>query len=281
MVSPILCLLVTGEDALKEFQLFVRSLEVWHPDAQLYVYTDSATRVHSVKTKCALHIKNTMDAYKGCSRKMMEASPGKIYDSQFKDYTYEKANAMAWAFAEEKDAGTNGVWFCDADITMLAPLPAIPEGANLALSPHYIREVDCGMFGKYNAGFLWIKETKLIDKWREAGHRSRFFEQAALEDVAKEATLYEFPSEVNFGWWRMFQAPAAPVTIQAKFSIHRPDTSVGIRYDGKPLQSVHTHWHEKTSATGAFNVWFVSFANRFKAHKPVQQLLSSIEKSLK
>ena len=284
-MAPTIALLVTGVDAAKEFQIFCHTLEQWHPDAALYVYTDSATDLSKIKFRGRLNIRAAMDTYKGLTRKDMEAQRGNIYDSLFKDYTYEKAAAIDWAFSTESSTIAEGVWFCDADITMLAPLPAIPTTALIALSPHGIREVDQRMYGKYNAGFLWIRDPALLAIWRAAGHGSRFFEQAALEQVAAAAAaaaagavggLYEFPPQVNFGWWRMFQATEAPPAIQGRFTVHRPDKSVGLRYDGAPLQTVHTHWHEKASATGAFNAFFFAVATKFSVHKPIAALLRQI-----
>jgi hypothetical protein len=38
-------LIVTGAEALVDFRIFCRTLEVWHPTAHLYVFTDSVTPV--------------------------------------------------------------------------------------------------------------------------------------------------------------------------------------------------------------------------------------------
>lgn len=271
-MNPHIGLIVTGAEAAREFELFTKSLEQWHPDATLYVYTDSATDLSKIAFKGKLHIKKALDAYKGLSRKTMEALPGKTQDSLFKEYTYEKAAVLEWMFESQPALKTTGAWFCDADITFCAPLPPIPESATLALSPHYIREVDCKLYGKYNAGFFWMKDPAHITTWRAAAASSRFFEQAALEDVAAAAgtALYEFPIQVNFGWWRMYQAAAAPPAIQAKFSLFRGDTGVGIRYDGAPLQSIHTHWHDTSrSSAGVFNAWYNEFTKKFASHKPL------------
>ena len=274
MPPPAIGLIVTGAEALHDFQIFVKSLEVWHPDAELFIFTDSSTDLSKVKFKGVMNVKVALDAYKGLTRKAMEAMPGKLYDSLFKDYTYEKAAVLEWMMEAKPCIKDYGAWFMDADITHLAPLPHIPETATLALSPHYIRESDYRLFGKYNAGYFWIKDRALIDVWRAHAPASRFFEQAALEDLGAAVgdKLHEFPIQVNFGWWRMYQASAAPPDIQKKFSIFRQDRSVGLRYDGVPLQSIHTHWHERTSVTGAFNDWFNAFTAKFAVHAPLKQL---------
>jgi len=279
MSTPLIGLIVTGSEALDDFRIFVKSLEQWHPKAKLYVYTDSITPINLIKTKCTITSKIALDAYKGKRRQEMENTKGKIYDSMFKDYTYEKANVLEWIFNTDPLAKSQGVWFMDADITHLAPLPAIPEGITLALSPHYIQPNDEMRFGKYNAGFMWFGNSTILEAWKIAGFTSHFFEQAALEQLVPLNTVYEFPIQVNYGWWRMFQSTTPPHINVTKFTLFRPDTSIGVRYDNAPLQSVHTHWYQMDkSATGMFNNWFISYLSRYRLHKPITYFLNNILK---
>ena len=253
---------------------------MWHPDATLYVFTDSATApaLREIRTRLTVHLRTALDAYSGKGRVEMEAMPGATYGTLWSDFMYQKAAVMEWIFATVP-SGTD-VWFLDADITLLAPLPSVPAAARVALSPHFIRDADCRLFGRYNGGFLMMRERALLDVWRAAGHRARFYEQSALEEVAAAATataaaaLYEFPPQVNFGWWRMYQGAETPAAIQAKFSLFRADAaSVGIRYDGAALQSVHTHWYDHARETGAFNAWFDAYTARFAGgHAPLRTL---------
>jgi len=272
---PSIGLIVTGRDALQEFRIFVKTLEVWHPDAHLFVYTDAKTDVQSIPFKGTVHIRSALTSYTGLNRKQMEQMPGKRYNSLWKDFMYEKANVIEWMFES-----TNEVWFMDVDISFLAPLPTIPSNASLALSPHYIKETDCRKFGTYNGGFLWMNKN-YVPQWRDAGHTSRFYEQAALEDIARIAKntgeLYEFPIQVNYGWWRMIQSLDPPSNIQSKFSIFRNEQSIGIRYDGLPLQSIHTHWSHTmfNQDPSFFNNWFRDFAKKYK-HKPLIHFLKTI-----
>jgi hypothetical protein len=271
VTAPHIALIVTGAEALADLVIFVKTLEVWHPDATLYVLTDSVTKIGDIRFKGTMHVRVALDAYRGLNRKAMEGLPGRIYDTLFKDYTYEKADVIEWAFSLGA-VGDKGVWFMDSDITHLAPLPDIPSSTTLALSPHYIRESDCRLYGKYNAGYFWLRDPSLVSAWRSAGFTSRFFEQAALEDIAVAAGsgLYEFPIQVNFGWWRMFQGLIPPAEVQASLSFNRADTSVGLRYKGVPLQSIHTHWYDTTgSATGVFNAWVNEYTRKFASHKPM------------
>lgn len=267
-------LIVSGEEALYDFQIFVKTLELFHSDIILWVGTDSATDFTKIKHTLTIHTKVLLDAYIGKRRQEMEALPGKIYDSLFKDYTYEKATVMEWIFSAVE---SQGVWFMDADIIHCAPLPTIPDGTTLALSPHYIRPVDEARFGKYNAGYMWLNDPTLLKKWREAGFSNTFYEQKPLEEVAKHAIIYEFPAHVNFGWWRMFQSPQSPPEIQSRFSIFRNEQSIGIRYNGIALQSIHTHSSDKSYGTnGMFNQWLLKYVERVKGHPKARQWKSIV-----
>ena len=272
---PLIGLIVTGTETLNDYKIFVASLEQWHPNATLFVYTDSATDIASVKTKCTVHTNNVLNSYTGLNRQKMEQIKGKEYSTLWTDFMYEKANVIQWIFDSEPTAARQGVWFMDADITHLAPLPTIPQGTTLALSPHYIRELDQARVGKYNGGYIWFGNPSILIHWKASGHTSRFFEQAALEDLTTSNTVYEFPIQVNYGWWRMFQSSLQPQEHATRFTLFRPDKSVGIRYDNQPLQSVHTHWYQiDNTATGFFNKFFLDFLNRFKMHKPMANLRS-------
>ena len=281
-MPPHIGLIVTGPTALKDFQVFVKTLHVWHPDAHLYIYTDSVTPVSTVTSAFPnARIKVALDIYSGKTRQHMEALPGTRYKHLFTDYTFEKAAVIEWMFQETPSlASSQGAWFLDADISILGQLPSIPSTATLALSPHYIRPRDESLYGHYNAGFLWMKDSRFIEPWRTAGHTSRFFEQAPLESIATQAGsgLYEFPIQVNFGWWRMFQGTASSAEIQAKFSFSRADTgSIGIRYDGVPLQSIHTHWYQRDrSITTVFNMWFNDLLTKFQSHPPINTFKRNI-----
>ena len=280
-MSPCIGLIVTGEDTLKELAFFLHTLEIWHPDARIFIYTDSSTepRIQKISFSGQIQCKVALDAYSGKNRRVMELLPGKLYNSLWKDYMYEKANVIDWMFSSQCEE--NGVWFMDADITFLAVLPSIPPHAELALSPHYIKERDTSRFGFYNAGFIWMKNPSYLSAWRKAGETSRFFEQSALEtiaDIAKEKqTLHEFPMQVNFGWWRMFQSSWSPQTIQSKFAIFRNSNSIGVQFDGYSLQSIHTHWDNKGEhALQEFNLWVRTFLLKFQKHRPIYKFLSII-----
>ena len=267
-------LVVTGAEALYDFQIFVSTLEKWEQDIVLYVATDDKTNISSIKHKCTINTKISMNAYTGKTRKIMEKTKGVIYDNLFKDFTYEKANVLRWMFEVQPSLKNTGAWLMDSDILHLGKLPTIPSSATLALSPHFVNIQDENLYGHYNAGMLWLKDVSLLDVWTKAGFTSRFYEQASLEEVAKAAqnTLYEFPVQVNYGWWRLYQGLSPSRELRSKFTVMDDPTSIGICYEGKPITSMHTHSRDRTpGANGYFNIWLTSWIHQFPDNVKVNE----------
>ena len=257
--------IATGADAILDLKTLLFSLDLFYsaatataataPKVALYILTDSISEpnIRAIKTaqqgknRCEIHTRTTLDSYKDAGgRKGMEARTGRIYDSLWKDFMMEKACAMEWAL--ESAVGAQGVWFLDADICLFSRLPELPTDCDVALSPHHIRTGDERLYGRYNGGFLWISREAAVPTlatWRGATHSSRFFEQAALEEVAKGASaLHEFVIQHNFGWWRLGQSSDPPDAIRRRFGYRRTAGTAGLTFDGAALGSIHTHLWE-------------------------------------
>jgi len=260
--------LVTGKQAVEDFKIFLYSLQLFvTPLPALHIATDDTTLplLTTLQYHGSREYYTIMNRYIGMDRKEMEAK------GVFKEYTSEKLRVIELAFVHAKD----GVWFFDADICFFGPLPVLPATATVGLSPHYIRKSDTDLYGVYNAGFVWLKDTSWVKVWRDAIPASRFFEQAALETVAKEAKdeLYEFDVNHNYGWWRMFQSPHSPTHQKEMFGINRA-IGAGITVENLPLGSVHTHFTQRTGITNDFNLFMGRQLSKIeKAHKPAHRLL--------
>ena len=155
-MAPSIGLIVTGKDALRDFHIFVQTLEMWHKDATLFVYTDSETDVKSVPYKGTIQTKEAMNQYVGKRRYEMESLPGIKYDSLFKDYTYEKANVLEWMLETlgSEQIQTEGIWFMDADIAPWLPFLRFRQRQRLPyLRISYVnatqRNTDTTMRGTY------------------------------------------------------------------------------------------------------------------------------------
>jgi hypothetical protein len=268
---------LANEYAIDDLKVLLFTLELWNPvPPTVYLYTDSVATplVKKIPYKGGLHIQETLNPYSGMNRQTMESLPGKTFKTLFADFCAEKTRLMEWAITDSKA----GVFFCDADICHLAPLPLLPPNTTLALSPHMIRKRDTDRYGLYNAGYLYMNSVQLAREWRELCETSRFFEQACLEDLMTSGTHF-FPVQVNYGWWRMYQGEDTAESLQSKWGIKREPEHSGIQVDGQPLQSIHTHFGEKRDPiTQMFNYWFLQRLRKLTSVKKTTLLVKHLEK---
>jgi hypothetical protein len=152
----------------------------------------------------------------------------------------EKLNLLDWALDSEPDA--EGVFYCDADISFLGPLPSVPSYAKVAISPHMINLSQQKLYGTYNAGFVWVKTKEAVAAWRAACPTSRHFEQAALECFDAWENVYHFPVQHNYGWWRFFMGDKPYNLIKDEWTLADIENHVGLMVQGIPICSIHTHW---------------------------------------
>jgi hypothetical protein len=256
---------LANKHALDDLKLLFKTIEIWNESPPtMYIYCSSDV-LNSMPPYAGKVIpKVTLDAYANYTRAQMENKPSKCgLKNLFHDFTQEKCGLMKWALESLSDEDRiKGVLFCDADIFWLGPLPMIPIQATLGLSQHGIRKEDEAKFGEYNAGFLWTNDLTMPAAWKKACTTSRFFEQAALEDLADatpEDKLYLFPEQYNYGWWRIYQNvdPSLSVRDWSQFGwSFRQELCTddsGILVKDVPLACVHTHWKTTDAITNLFN----------------------------
>jgi hypothetical protein len=289
LFEPAALAVLVNENALDDLQLFFDSLAIWNINPPpIYMFCTKVVDLWCKgKYKGMLYTKQILEPYRLKSRKEMESLPSKKgLPNLFYDFTQEKCDLVLWALENLNGLGTEtlkrGILFCDVDIFWTAPLPKIPKGKTLALSPHYIRKHDEEKFGAYNAGFLWTNDVAIPMDWKRACETSRFFEQAALEDLEKNIpseNLHLFGPEHNFGWWRLFQSAQSPEQQKARWTIHRDRDGKhsGLLVDKEVLTCVHTHFKTDDFITKEFNKWFTSQLNKIASSQPkVKALLKKI-----
>lgn len=276
------CTLATKE-SWKDLQIFLRSLRLFEPSIPVYILCDSAIQT-LVGSQTAIHTRADLDKYGSIDRVRMERAAGITYRTRWEDFMMEKATVMEWAF----NAGSEAVFFCDSDICFLGPLPKLDLGTKenprkLALSPHMIRPADEAKFGRYNAGFVWTADPAMPASWRQEAHVSRYYDQAALEGVAGRypaAQVETFGPQVNYGWWRMYQGVLPANQQKAAWSLFRGEGTMGLRYAGKPVLSIHTHFKD----TGAdyivqdFNMFIREQLRKLGKYEPAASFLRFLEK---
>jgi hypothetical protein len=283
-IPSIIATLATSK-AIEDLRVFLASLAIFNRNPPIvYIYCDSHIELllKEITYDGTIVCNPVLDKYSQYNRQQMEKMPGVYFKSLWFDFMAEKINLIRWVFDTEEKARTDGVMFCDADICFMGPLPMIRANAILALSPHMIQESDTKKYGYYNGGYLWMLHPELADVWWEACKTARFYEQSALEDLAKAVDLeklYEFPVTENYGWWRLWQGKKDSKTLSAEWGMNRKMGGSGIIIGDAIVGSVHTHFYEKNDmATMSFNDFVKYFLVKLSnSHEPARKLLNALK----
>jgi len=271
--------------ALQDLKYFLQSLMLWGNSPTVYIYADKMIKESLIQIKYSgrIIIREALNLYSGKTRKEMEKLPGITSGkSLWYEFQMEKLALLEWVFAKEVTAIQSGVHYLDSDIFLLSALTTVPPTYDVAISPHGIRERDENLYGKYNAGYIWLRSKDAIDAWRKACETSRFFEQAALEVFDSEVwapRVYHFPVQDNYGWWRMFQGRKRPAELQSEWTFFRNPEHSGILVRGSPLRSVHTHWITTDFTTETFNQFVINLLKKLApSHIPARKILFVLNK---
>lgn len=212
----------------------VLSLSIHHPYTTIYILADSETQ-RQLKTmtpqpRLTLIWDIALDAYSGKSRAQMSG------EGIWREFMTKKAFIIQRALQDFPD-----VLFLDSDILLTAPITDIDHTKELGVSPQIIGQRGITLFGKYNGGMLWTRNASVPDDWIEFTKTSRYEEQAAIEDLARKYSFFEFDDSHNVQCWRLVHFPQGPDAFSKLFHVG----AEGVLYNGKLLKSVHTHWDDK------------------------------------
>lgn len=214
---------IVTKNLINEFYILQKSLELTNPETKIVVLCDDES---------ALLIKNLFNPNIIILNdlKNLDYDDIKKRGKSFLDLVLRKCDVMDYAlnlFGE--------TLFTDTDIVFLNRFDK-ESTKQLVLSQHHINPLDEQKYGKYNVGYLLIKD-KSFPNWLKNTTltRSKFFEQEGLIHAEKEFDMEAFSMNHNFGWWRLFQCPETTERYK-KFGY-----GVNVFYDKNPLISVHVH----------------------------------------
>lgn len=255
------CSLSTNSCWIELYGLLL-TLSHHHPNSNVYLLVDTLTKNNILKNiddknKLKLNIFwiVELDKYSNLNREEMEIK------GIWTKFQLLKCDVIDYALKTENDT-----LFLDSDILVLDEINDIDNTKELGVSPHYIRSGDTDKFGYYNGGVLWTNNKNVTNDWREYTKTSRFFEQAAIEDLAIKYNFFSFGTNYNVSWWRMFQSNVNYKIIEQEFGFN--DNINKITYSGKPLKFVHTHfsvpYDNKTNIQTYFNRFIFSLLNKHK-----------------
>lgn len=222
------------------------SIGVHHPKSKVYIMCDQITKneILDITPKPNIQIfwVVELDKYSHINRKEMEAQ------GIFTEFLLNKAKIMRYALEKENDT-----LFLDNDIILVNPIQDIKRNTKLGVSRQYLVRESLEETGYFNAGMLWTSSKRVCDDWIKYTETSRYFEQAAIENLVTKYSHFEFGEEYNVQAWRQLFNPEK-TSFELFFSSQSNDN---VYYKKKPLRCIHTHFRDKR---------FINFNNLVLQH---------------
>ena len=230
------------------------SLSLFHPNETIYIMSDTKTKniIEAMSPKPLLDIQWVieLDLYDGLNRSSMDKR------GIWVDFMMSKSKILKHAISKSHDS-----LFLDADIIITDTICDIHKDYDVGVSPQFIKQEFLDKTGIYNGGMLWASNTKVCEEWMEHSKGSRYFDQAAIEEVVKTNKCFIFTEEYNVQAWRMLLSYESPKTIQSYITLKNNT----LYYKTKPLKFIHTHFLDKRFS--GFNTHIINLLMASKNYK--------------
>jgi len=228
------------------------SLSIHHPYSKIYIFVDEEVKnyIDNLTPKPKLNIICIINLDKYSNMRRADMTRLGIWD----DFQMNKAKVIEKALTENKDT-----LFLDSDIIIIDKICDIDGSKDLGVSPQFIREHYVNETGYYNGGMLWVKSKDIPQKWIEYTKKSRYHDQASIEDLVKEFSYFEFGENYNLQSWRFELGLEPRNVIESHINIKNNK----LFYKDQPLKFIHTHFND---------VRFKSF-NSFMVNKMIEAKL--------
>ncbi|KAH8051162.1 hypothetical protein JL722_10859 [Aureococcus anophagefferens] len=216
--------------ALLEVALFLRTLRRFDASRRVYVASDTAV---------AAYVSGRQRDGRAVPRQVRELLAGLDEEEALgSDERMDAPAARRRRSWRALDDGAPGVLFADADVAWLAPLPPAGAGA-VGVSPCLCATASRRPHGAYNGGHVFARTTGVLDLWRSATSRSRYMEQAALEEVyAETAGAFLWDARANVEWLNVVASHSVDGRDHAADLVADGDT---VAWLGRRLLSAHAH----------------------------------------
>ena len=231
------------------------SLSIYHTNETIYLIVDTKTKqaIENMTPKPKLNIKYfiELDDYDGMNRDIM------VKNNCWSKFQMMKANIMKKTLNDYKDT-----LFLDSDIIIMNKINDIDKNKDIGVSPQFVKKNILEKTGFYNGGMLWTKHNSVPDDWINYTNKSRYFDQASIEDLVNKYSFFEFNENYNFQAWRMLLSDESPEIIKSYITSNIQD---GILYKNKPLKFIHTHFHDMRFQE--FNKTIINHLMKIKHYK--------------
>ena len=228
------------------------SLSIFHSGAIVYIICDTKTKqiidtiTPQPRLKLIYHLE--LDKYDGMNRQEMERA--KIWS----EFQMAKARIIELALKSSPDT-----LLLDSDIIITGTIDGIDMTKDLGVSPHFMKDEIHKKYGYYNGGMLWTKNKNVPGDWIKYTKRSRYFDQASIENLAMKYKRFEFGENYNIQAWRFYLSPEP---IQPNFQVVNNNS---LEYKGAPLKFIHTHFHD--SRFSEFNEFVINQLQKANVYK--------------
>ena len=172
-----------------------------------------------------------LDKYSGMGRREM------LECGCWTEFQMMKARVIEFALHTERDT-----LLLDSDIIITGEICNIDDTKDLGVSPQFIRQEFIDKTGYYNGGMLWTKNKDLPADWIKFAETSRYFDQAAIEDLVSKYSHFEFDETYNVQCWRLTLSNEPADEIANHFSA-KSKTGL-IYYKQLPIKFIHTHFND-------------------------------------
>ena len=173
-----------------DFIQLMLSIKQNYSDINVYVLCDSYIKKCFSYSQCIFI--NKLDKYQGLNREQMEEKDIWV------EFMLKKTDIIDYALQYNHNS-----LFVDSDVFFLNNKLDIDYTKQVGLSPHYISDQEQEIYGKYNAGFIYISDQEVTKYWRDADHSKYYLEQGILNTFPKNFSYFEFDELNNFGFWRI------------------------------------------------------------------------------
>lgn len=279
MSNPSSFCTICTDSCKQELIGFLLSLSLHHPNANVYVMCDTGTKheidTMSIQPKLNIQWFVELDKFTGLNRTQM------TQQGIWSDFQMSKAHIIQKALEYQHDT-----LFIDSDTIILDCINDIDSTKHLGISPQFIRKRDVDRVGYYNGGMLWTNDKTVPQKWIEYTNNSRYFDQASIEDLAREYGVhasggfgkdhpnrgFEFGEHYNLQTWR-FRLGLESAQQIANHIIIEPQTretrnrplAIYYRNQSQPLKFIHTHFNK--SDFNDVNRFFINILMRAQRYK--------------
>lgn len=252
MVKPSSFSTLCTSNCANELVGLLLSLSIFHSGAIVYIICDTKTKqiidtiTPQPRLKLICHLE--LDKYDGMNRQQMENA--KIWS----EFQMAKARIIELALKSSPDT-----LLLDSDIIITGTIDGIDMTKDLGVSPHFMKDEIHKKYGYYNGGMLWTKNKNVPGDWIKYTKRSRYFDQASIENLAMKYKRFEFGENYNIQAWRFYLSPEP---IQPNFQVVNNNS---LEYKGTPLKFIHTHFHDSRFAE--FNEFVINQLQKANMYK--------------